>query len=198
MKAISYQMLRQKLLSVNANTREAVKQFVDRDNRLAANAGGSSKQSDGQNAEMNSLDLGPLIDFVAFKEYPQSSVGNEDSEGGENDGDGLLSPVEAGIIRDFDHLDSFSLKQPYREAGLLNYNKIPELAVSVYVRTEMDRKLRTGAEEEEPVRISSESSTCNPSSWRDGRGDIMEGKGRETRLQHHPRMIRPYLEKGKR
>ena len=43
-----YQMLRQKLLSVNANTREAVKQFVDRDNRLAANAGGSSKQSDGQ------------------------------------------------------------------------------------------------------------------------------------------------------
>ena len=170
-----YQMLRQKLLSVNANTREAVKQFVDRDNRLAANAGGSSKQSDGQNAEMNSLDLGPLIDFVAFKEYPQSSVGNEDSEGGENDGDGLLSPVEAGIIRDFDHLDSFSLKQPY-EAGLLNYNKIPELAVSVYVRTEMDRKLRTGAEEEEPVRISAKVPPATQARVT-VEGDIMEGKG---------------------
>ena len=38
-------MLRQKLRSVSATTRQAVKEFVERDNRLAASAGGSSKSN---------------------------------------------------------------------------------------------------------------------------------------------------------
>ena len=149
----------------------------------------------GQNTEINALDLGPLIDFVAFKEYPQSSVGNEDSEGGENDGDGLLSPVEAGIIRDFDHFDSFSLKQPY-EAGLLNYSKIPELAVSVYVPTEMDRKYARGQRKKSCTYISKVPPATQAREKNEG--DIRSSKGEmDSSAALPPSDSKPYLEKRK-
>ena len=153
-----YRMLRQKLRSVSATTRQAVKEFVERDNRLAASAGGSSKSNGEEEEEDNTPDLAQLIDFVPFNRYPQSSMGdNDDSDDGKSSssggGGGIFSPVEADVIRDFDHLEAFALKQPF-QAGLLNYKPIPNLPISIYVPTEMNRKLRTGAEEEEPVRIS--------------------------------------------
>eukprot|EP00943_MAST-04B_sp_MAST-4B-sp1_P004451 g4451.t1 len=152
-----YRMLKQKLRSANANTREAVKQFVERDNRLAASAGGSTKSNDGEKEEDNTPDLGQLVDFVPFSRYPQSSLGDDDDSNDSKDDSGsrggIFSPVEADVIRDFDHLEAFALKQPF-QAGLLNYKPMANLPISIYVPTEMNRKLRTGAEEEEPVRIS--------------------------------------------
>ena len=119
--------------------------------------------------EDNTPDLAQLIDFVPFNRYPQSSMGdNDDSDDGKSSssggGGGIFSPVEADVIRDFDHLEDYALKQPF-QAGLLNYKPIPYLPISIYVPTEMNRKLRTGAEEEEPVRISAYSPSSTKS-WK--------------------------------
>jgi hypothetical protein len=145
-----YNMLRSKLRGAGVVTREDTKAFVERDNRIANNAGGERGGKDDESkGAINRQILAAKVDLVAFDEYSQGSGGHS-GDGGSDD---IFAPVDAEIIRDFDHLKTLPLRQPM-QAKLLNYDALPTPSVSMYMPMESNRELRTGAEEEEPIRIS--------------------------------------------
>jgi hypothetical protein len=145
-----YNMLMHKLRHAGVVTRADARAFVERDNRLANISEGGQDDGDDENTagDAEAFALASRIDLVAFDEYSASGGGEKTSSGGS-----IFDPVNADCIRDFDHLETLPLRHP-NQAGLLNYDAMPNPAVSIYMPKEANRQLRTGAEEEEPIRVS--------------------------------------------
>ena len=137
-------------------TRGQVKALVERDNRLAAagvilsrqlneqNEGeqgqGGEEQSNGGNGGKNNLNR-PTMDLPCM---PEVSGG-----GGEG---GSKAPVEVHVPTGFDHLLPATLRLP-EEAGLFNHTLMQLPPIRIYAPIESSRALRTGALEEESVRV---------------------------------------------
>jgi len=147
-------------------TRAQVKVLVERDNRLAAagvilsqqlneqneseQAGGANGGGHGESSENDASGglANPAMDLPCMPEVSGGGGGG----GGGGGSDSNRAPVDVAVPTGFDHLRPASLRLP-EEAGLFNHTPMPLPPIRIYAPIESSRALRTGALEEESIRV---------------------------------------------
>ena len=152
-------------------TRAQVKSLVQRDNRLAAAGVILSRQLNEQNEQEgeeggaeggsssgggSSSDGGssgvvvlPAMDLPCARRIAGGGGGGG---GGGGSSDNMRDPVDVDVPIGFDHLRPALLRLP-KEAGLFNHVPLPLPKIRLYAPIEITRKMRTGAQEEESIRV---------------------------------------------
>jgi hypothetical protein len=150
--ALIKRFLKQALGDVENMTRKQVRDLVDRDNRLAA-AGVSLSRQLNEAAEANSTGEGSSEEGHAMPPLPLMDLPCMPTISSSGGGDTTMrDPVDVVIPTGFDHLQPSVLRLP-KEAGLYNHVPIPLPPIRMYAPIETNRPLRTGAQEEESVRV---------------------------------------------
>ena len=136
-------MIRRRLAEANAVTKEQVRELVELDNRQAA-AGASVVASTASRKEVPQSAFADLV--VDLEAFPTFLPKSKDSQANK--------PLSVDLPDDFVHTSGLALKIP-DEADLFKYAEEKVPPISMYFDREESRSLslRTGAHEEDPVRL---------------------------------------------